>query len=496
MIIKKDPDSLRNYLEDSSNLKGGHAEEIAVPANIDELSAYLRESDSHRRPVTISGGGTGTTGSRIPFGGAVVSLEKFNRILGVSDRGMFAVVETGVFVDDLKKVCDARGLFYTSHPTENTATVGGTVATNASGSRSFKYGPTRRYVRRLKMVLPSGEILDLRRGERTLSKRDPLIRLPSGRRIIVPLTSYRMPDVKHAAGYYAYDGMDLIDLFIGQEGTLSVITEIEIGLEKRPEKILSAFAFFKNEEDAWDFSMEARERSKKGPVKDAPAIDALSIEYFDRNALNLLRVKSPNVPGAAAAAIFFEQEIREGGEDRLVSAWLDLIARHGASLDDTWVAMNEKDAAGFTAFRHAIPEAVNDIVRKNGFQKLSTDIAVPGDKFLEMMRYYRDALVSGGLEHVVFGHMGECHVHANVLPRSEAEAAKAREMVMSFIKKGVSLGGTVSAEHGIGKIKHAYLEAMYGGDGIRQMARIKKALDPNCILGLDTIFSRKALEEV
>lgn len=496
MLIKRDPDILKSYLEDSSNMKGGHADGIAVPSDIGELSAFLKDCNSKGLPVTISGGGTGTTGSRIPLGGMVLSLERFNKIKDISPSGMTATVETGVLVEDLKKACDAKGLFYTSHPTEGSATVGGTVATNASGARSFKYGPTRRYVRRLRMVLADGRILDLRRGEAMLKRGNPVIDLPDGQSIKIPMPTYVMPDVKSSSGYYVEDDMDLIDLFIGQEGTLSVITDIEIELVRKPEKIFSAFAFFRTEEDTSAFAASARELSKKRSGEGGGAIDALSIEYFDSNALDLLRKKSPNVPQGAAGAIFFEQECLKGREAELAQSWLDLIGSHNGLPDDTWVAMNEKEAAQLGAFRYSIPESVNDIVRKNGFQKLSTDIAVPEAAFPEMLRFYRESLRSSGISHVVFGHIGECHLHANVLPRSEEESRRGREMVLQYVRKAVSLGGTVSAEHGIGKIKRAYLEELYGKGGIVEMARLKKALDPKCILGLDNLFPKELLKSI
>lgn len=493
MIIKRDPDIVKNYFEDSSNLRGGHADGIAVPESIEELSAFLADADAKSLPVTISGGGTSTTGSRIPFGGMVVSLERLNKISAVSAKDMTATLQTGALVDDLKKAADKEGLFYTCHPTEASATVGGTVATNASGARSFKYGSTRKYVRRLKVVLASGEILDLRRGERLLTRHDNAVKLPSGRVITVPIPTYRMPDVKNSAGYFARDEMDLVDLFIGQEGTLSVIAEIEMGLVKKPEKILSAFAFFKKEEDAWQFAQEARRLSKNTP---ASIVDALSIEYFSTNAIELLRSKNPNVPSHAASAIFFEQEMIPGKEDLFIDAWLGLISRHHASVDDTWVAMTEKETAEFNSFRYAMPEAVNDTIRRNGRQKLSTDIAVPDNHFLEMMRFYSHSLKDARIENVIFGHIGECHVHVNLLPKTDEEVARSKELVLAFVRKGVSFGGTASAEHGIGKIKHRYLEEMYGKDGILEMARVKKAFDPNCILGLDNMFPREVLKQV
>lgn len=494
MLIKTDQDTIKNYFEDSSNLKGGFAECVVVPEDIGALSGFVKEANIKKTPITVSGGGTGTTGSRIPFGGTVISLEKFNRIIGISKEKMFSAVEADVSVDDFKKECEKEGLFYACHPTEKGAFLGGTVSTNASGARSFKYGPTRKYVRRLKMVLACGDILEIRRGEKRLSKKDPKIILDSGKEISVPLPDYRMPSVKNSAGYYAKDGMDPIDLFIGQEGTLSIITEMEMALAKMPAKIFSCFVFFTKERDSWEFAQEARALSRDG--EDDTEIDALSIEYFDENALNLLRTKNSAVPADARAAIFFEQEITSKDEDLVVDSWVKIIEKHNASMDNTWVAMTDEEADKFTQFRYAIPESINDIVRKNGFRKLSTDIAVPEDNFLKMMNFYVNTLKSAKIEYVVFGHIGECHIHVNLLPVSAQQLQKSEDICLEFVKKGVSLGGTVSAEHGIGKTRRRYLEEMYGRQGILEMARMKKTFDPNCILGLDNIFPKETLNLV
>ncbi|MBP7056851.1 MAG: FAD-binding oxidoreductase [Candidatus Omnitrophica bacterium] len=494
MIIKRDPDIIKGYLEDTSNLKGGFADAVMLPENIMELSDLVRESNNKKTPMTVSGGGTATTGSRVPFGGIIISLEKLDSIREVSVEKMSCLAQSAVLVDEIRTECDKKGLFYPSHPTERSATVGGTVSTNASGARSFKYGPTRKFVKALTMVMPTGEVFSLRRGERFLPKGDAVIELPGGKRVVIPIPDYAMPATKNAAGYYAKDGMDLIDLFIGQEGTLSIITDVELGLVRKPEKIFSSFVFFTDERDAWDFAAEARDISRasnSGPK--IPGISALSIEYFDANALRLLSLKNPNVPASANAAIFFEQEVTSKTEAFIVDMWLKLITKHGASLEDTWVAMTEEDVEVFNSFRHSIPEAVNEIVRRNGFQKLSTDIAVPDDKVREILGYYSKTLKECDMDHVVFGHIGENHVHTNILPRSEKENEKARKIVIDFVTKGVALGGTVSAEHGIGKIKKRYLEIMYGTEGVRSMARIKKAMDPNCLLGLDNVISKDVL---
>jgi D-lactate dehydrogenase (cytochrome) len=293
-----------------------------------------------------------------------------------------------------------------------------------------------------------------------------------------------MPNVKNSAGYFAGEGTDLIDLFIGQEGTLSVITEMDLALSKLPEKILSSFVFFKRDTDSWNFAADARD------------IDALSIEYLDEGALNLLRLKSSNVPKESRTAIFFEQELTKENEEKTTDAWLKLISKHNASSGDTWVAMTGEEIEDFNRFRHSIPESVNEIVKRKGFRKFSADIAVPEKNFIKMLNFYKSVFKAGSIEHVIFGHIGECHLHVNMLPKNEEELKRSEDIYIELMKKGISLGGTISAEHGIGKIRCKYLELMYGKLGVLEMARIKKALDPNCILGLDNIFPKEILKEV
>jgi len=493
MLIKKNRDAIASYFEDSSNLKGGHAQSVAFPEDVNSLSELMKEANEKHVPVTASGGGTGTVGSRIPFGGIVVSLEKLNAILEISQAKSCVRVESGCTVENLKSECEKKNLFYPCHPTEKAAFLGGTVATNASGARSFKYSSTRRYVKRLKMVLASGQIIELRRGEKILTKKDSKISLNNGVEIIIPMPDYKMPDLKNSAGYFIGEETDLIDLFIGQEGTLSIITEMDMTLLKLPSRILSSFVFFKKDTDSWNFAMEARKMSKGASCQDD--IDALSIEYLSGNALDLLRLKGVSVPKDAIAAIFFEQELTERSEDSAVNLWLELISKHNSSADNTWVAMTGAEIENFNKFRHLVPESVNEIVRKNGFRKFSADIAVPEKNFIEMMNFYAATLSAEKIENVIFGHIGECHLHVNLLPKNEEELKRSEEICLEFVKKGVSLGGTVSAEHGIGKIRHKHLEVMYGKNGILDMVRIKKALDPNCILGLDNIFPKQILGE-
>src|SRR5437588_5937050 len=140
-------------------------------------------------------------------------------------------------------------------------------------------------------------------------------------------------------------------------------------------------------------------------------------------------------------------------------------------------------------FRHALPVLMNEWFARYRQRKVSTDMAVPDEAFAEMLRFYQDALRGGDLRYTIFGHIGDNHVHVNILPRNDEEAAKAWEIYLQFIRRAVEVGGTISAEHGIGKLKREYLRELYGEVHLREMAALKLAFDPAGILGRGNIDS-------
>ena len=167
MLTKTQPDEIHDFLGDASYLTGGFTSAVVFPESAEEVAQLLAQATRDKTPVTISGAGTGTVGGRVPFGGIVIATDKLNRIKQVvrNANDGHAVVEAGVRLIDLQSAVNAESLFYPPDPTERTCFLGGTIATNASGSRTFKYGPTRNYVERLKIALPTGDVIDLRRGE-------------------------------------------------------------------------------------------------------------------------------------------------------------------------------------------------------------------------------------------------------------------------------------------------------------------------------------------
>src|SRR6266850_3899912 len=266
MLTKSQPDEIQSFLGDSSHVSGGFAERVVLPENARDVVEVLGEASRTQTPVTISGAGTGTVAGRVPFGGVVLATDKLNRIKQIAHDdlgGGRAVAEAGVILGDFQRAVESEGLLYPPDPTERSCFLGGTVATNASGARTFKYGPTRNYVDRLKIALATGEVIELRRGELQADRMGRIeLPLPSGRLLEAQLPAYHMPHTrKHASGYYIAPEMDLLDLFIGSEGTLGVVVEIEVALLPKPEALLSGIVFFKTDEDVLSFTSEVRSLS-------------------------------------------------------------------------------------------------------------------------------------------------------------------------------------------------------------------------------------------
>jgi D-lactate dehydrogenase (cytochrome) len=503
VLTKSISDEIQSFLTDASNLGGGHAARVVFPESAEEVAAILREASREKTPVTVSGAGTGIVGGRVPFGGIVLATDRLNRIKEISrgENGGLAVAEAGVMLSEFQRAVEAQGLLYPPDPTERSCYLGGSVATNASGARTFKYGPTRSYVNRLKIALTTGDVLDISRGRiRAEAGGHLTIPLAGGRRIEARLPSYDMPRTrKHASGYFVTDEMDAIDLFIGSEGTLGVITEIEARLLPAPWNVLGGVAFFRTEENLLAFVRDARSlslRTRAGD-KEALGVDARALEYFDYESLSFLRSDYHLVPEeAAGGAIFFEQEMLPRTEDELLSAWLQLLERHDALVDDSWFAVGERDRARLREFRHRLPVLVNEWLARQGQRKVSTDMAVPDEEFAPMLRFYQETLRESGLRYVIFGHIGDNHVHVNIMPRDDAEAGAAREIYLRFVRRAVESGGTISAEHGIGKLKRDYLRLLYTEQNLREMAALKQAFDPACILGRGNIFSEEYLKAV
>jgi FAD/FMN-containing dehydrogenase len=440
-------------INDASGFEGW-ADRIIVLATEEEVREVLAEAVRTETPVTILGSRTGLTGSCVPQGGWAVSLERFRKI---EIENGFARVGPAVTLLELRDAAAKTGQFYAPDPTEISASVGGSVATNASGSRSFRFGSTRRHLRALRVALLDGTVRWFRRGE-TIDFEVPVLPNPQ--------------TTKNTAGYRLAPGMEWVDLFCGSEGTLGVTLEAEVSLLPIPKHLLSGVVFFSSDDDALD---------AVGRWRSVPELRML--EYADRPSLDLIRSRYPEIPRGAQAVVLIEAE----GDD--LDAWEQRLEESHALIEASWFGLEAKDRERFRAFRHSFPEAVVETNRKRGFMNMGTDYAVPLDRDREMLRYYRERLeteLPG--RYVIYGHLGDAHLHLNILPTTAEEAEKATRMLREFAEQAVRLGGTVSAEHGLGKRKAGLLTLQYTPEQIEAMRAVKRRFDPHELLGRGTLF--------
>jgi D-lactate dehydrogenase (cytochrome) len=515
---------LASYLSDESGLGPGQAQIVFIPTTERQLADFLREMNSRKLAVTISGGRTGIVGGAVPEGGALLSLDRMNSIIGIRwDEGSSewrVAAEPGVTLKEFQErierkdlrsntdfsesdwkdlpqfLNDQRQYFYPPDPTEDSASLGGMVATDASGARTYHFGRTRKHIRALRIALATGDIIQLRRGEHILnSSRIFRIRSMDGKERTVRIPRYELPKVKSAVGYFSRRKMDLIDLFIGSEGTLGVITLIEIALTAKPENIAMFLAFFQSSDDAIGFVTKLRSLEE---IERYLTID--SLEYFDANCLSLLRKLKGK--GEVGVGIPFSETI-SGAAVLCEFSYPDLpsalgfiekpLAEFGSSLERAVGGADQQSKAELKKLRHAVPEAINKIVAQrkmfiSGMHKVGTDTAVPDKKLRPMMNSYHTLLKAANLESYIFGHIAENHLHVNILPRTPEELVEAERLAEELAVVAVKLGGTVSAEHGVGKMKRGLLNIMFKEAEIDQMLTTKRALDPNLILCPGNIF--------
>jgi D-lactate dehydrogenase (cytochrome) len=488
MIIKTNQDEIQSYLVDASNFKG-YCETVFIPENEDELIKLVKSFYDTNTKFTISGAGTGLAGGRVPLGGVLISTEKFNNIIEINTKENYTILEAGVYLSDFLIKLNSIGYFYPPDPTEKNCFIGGTIATNASGAKTFKYGSTRNFVLELDLVLPDGGKLHLIRDKIFADGNYIKFQTDSGKSIQFKIPLINSSLTKNSAGYYLKPNMDLIDLFIGSEGTLGIITRAKLKILPKPEDIISAVCFFDEEINALKFIDEARKISYHYRNYNLNnTIDALALEFFDKHSLKLLRDSFPLINQNANAAVWFEQIISTGNLDLILEKWTKLIVKHNSSDELVWFATNEKERKTMEEFRHTISWKVNEYISKNNLRKLGTDVAVPDAVMIDFYYYLLTLMSNSNIDYVLYGHLGNSHFHLNMLPKNEEEFALGKVLYKSICKKVIELNGTISAEHGVGKLKREYLLDMLGVKTLSQMREIKLKFDPKNLLNNGNIF--------
>lgn len=440
------PEDLICYSFDASGISG-FPSAIFWPDNTEDVIKIMKYAYDNNIPVVPRGAGTGTTAGAVPLKNAIIlSFEKMKRILDIDEENLNVLCEPGVINGKLQRELEWRGLFYPPDPASmNFCTIGGNVAENAGGPRAIKYGVTRDYVMEIEAVLPNGELITT--------------------------------GVKTAKGVVGYD---LARLFVGSEGTLAIFTKIRLKILPLPQEIVTLLAIFQNCESAGDAV------SKIISSKIIPR----TLEFMDREAiLAVENFKPVGLPKDAEAVLIIELDGHPIAIKNEAEKIVELCEHLGAEIK---MAEDEYARSNLWASRRAISPALYHIKPT----KISEDIVVPRNKISEMLKQLRNLSEKTGIKIVNFGHAGDGNIHVNIMVDKENkdEYEKGLNIIKEIFSYTLSLGGTISGEHGVGLTKAPYIDMELSKKEIEIMYAIKNLFDPKNILNPGKIFPEHKLQ--
>jgi glycolate oxidase len=426
------------YNTDRTSNRSGYCDMLIIPSSAEEVAKALSICNRFLIPVTPRGAGTGVTGGAIPVcGGAVLSLEKLNRIIEIDEENLIATVEPCVTTGALQKLVLAKGLFYPPDPASlEECSIGGNVAESAGGMRAVKYGTTKDYLLGCEFVTPEGKIMQ------------------TGGKF-----------VKNATGY------NMAGILVGSEGTLAVITKLIMRLIPAPTEMRDILFSFPDLESAAK-AVHCITRSRVVPT---------AIEFMEADAVRFVaKHHQIGIPFPDAGAQLLVQI------DGTASAELDsqekaIIQAVGSNATDHIIAINDDDRTRLWSARRGIRTAIE----KESPVFLAEDCVVPRAAIPLFVTEVKGFLTSQGLRSVIFGHAGDGNVHIDAL--RDALSDEEWDQIVPVLRKGIYQiafrhEGTISGEHGIGCVRRDYMDLAFSSDELDLMRRIKTAFDPNGIL--------------
>jgi len=499
-LIQTLADRHRDYLKDESRTSG-RADSISFPENEAEVQAIVKTLLQQQSSITVQGSRTGITGGAVPAGGHIMNLSKMTKVVGLEldQDGVFAIrVQPGISLEELNERLDSRRFdyedwdnnalsalnafkkadrqFWPPDPSERSASIGGIAASNSRGICAHHYGPAGHHIKSIRVVDVNGKVYALGRHQYLFS--DGICPLPGGNEIRVDTATLEKESP-----------VSLMDLYLGSEGMLGVITELTLSLQPLPNELWGIVFFFEDHFRAVDFIQAIAQRKKIESDTDIAAI-----EFMDQTTLESIREfkkensrlkKLPDVDTRFVSAVYMEIHGNNSEEAEAISRWLiEAAVKNESDPDTTWAFCGGSEIEQIRLFRHAAPEAVNRLIDKakqidSRITKLGTDMRLQKDPLSEVLRMYRRDLQVYGLKGAIFGHAADGHLHVNILPRDYQQFEEGRRLIEDWAKKISARGGSVVTEHGVGKIKKHLFPSSHLPRRLKLICSIKKQLDPN-----------------
>ena len=442
-VVAGDPEALESYASDEAGIMFTSMPDAVVKAeSAEQVAAVMKVASKYKIPVTPRGAGSGLAGAAVPLcGGIVLSLEKMNRILEIDPVNRVAVVEPGVVTNELCKAVAEEGFLYAGYPmSTETSFIGGNVATNAGGGKVIRYGNTRRHVLGLEVVLPTGTVLNL------------------GGRIR-----------KDTWGY------SLMQLMVGSEGTLGIITKVIVNLEPKPGKTVNLLVAFPDLDTAVD-SVAKVVRT---------GISVISCELMDKLSVNIAASHvNTELPYQDRADAFLLIQIEGDSDERLEEGYEKvgtLCLENGAL--EVFVAESRTESGMIWNIRQNLAEAMR---AHDPYCSLSGDMVVPLSTVPEMVEEIRKAGKERGITVGILGHIADGNLHPIIFKPAGMEPMEWAEYAEAFYDDltsvAIRLGGVGSGEHGIGYVKMPIFLHSKPAEEIEIMRGIKRSFDPDGIL--------------
>jgi len=438
-------EQLEKYSHDETEDLVYYPQAVVKPENTLQISELMKLCNEHRIPVTPRGGGTGLSGGALPvMGGLLISMEKFNNIIDIDVRNLQATVEPGVITEEFMNAVAEKGLLYPIDPSsKGSCFIGGNVAHGSGGPRVVKYGTIREYVLNMEVVLPQGEIIWT--GSNTL---------------------------KYASGY------NLTQLMIGSEGTLGIISKIVVKLICKPSQSLVMLASFSSNEEA------------------CAAVSAIfmagvtpsALEFMERRGIEwVIKYDEFRFDLRPDAEAFLMIEVDGNDLDVLMGEAEkinEVLESNGCT--DVLFADTSYQKEAIWRMRRAMPLSV----KSNSIYK-EEDTVVPRAELPKLIKGIKAIGAQYGFDSVCYGHAGDGNLHVNIIKgnmSNEEWNTRLKEGIREIFELTVSLGGTISGEHGIGSVQREFMDIKYSEVHLNLMRGIKAIFDPRGILNPGKIF--------
>jgi len=439
--------------------------------------------------ITISAGKTNLTGSATPKGGVILSTDLLTGPeIKIDMQKKEVISPIGIPLEILrKKILELSNskLYYPVDPTSrHDAYVGGTLSCNASGFIPGEQGATRYWVNEIELLLPNGELIDAKRNQ-YLSK-DGFFKIKCSNKIIkVPVPKYKRPKIKNASGPFSSSNgvIDFVDFIIGSEGIFGMIVSCRLGLKKMPQEHLELFISLPNELQAISF------HNYLFNLFDGAMSNITALEYFGFNSQTYMKHKDFLFKKETDVGIYLQIPIYNETIENMSLRWVKILNDFDKNIDtENIIVLNDPyNWKKFFEARHSIPDNALTKTKQLGGISIITDTIVPPENFSKYLKKVHNKLQSNNIEYLLFGHLGDCHLHFHLIPNDKQDN-KCLEIYDYLIDLSTELGGVYSAEHGTGKRKRNDFKKCYGNDAVEMVKKAKLALDPHLILNRGNVF--------